>query len=354
MKGERHPTLSDVARHAGVGTTTVSRVINGGDRVSAKTLEQVRRAIEELGFVPNLAARVLKGEQSKTIGMIVPSIADSFFSSCAEAIQKVARSFGCLLVVTVTHNDPAMEMENIETLFRRTDGLLIAPSNSDDEGLIERLANLSIPVVCFDRPLHHDGIPGVLTDNYQSAKAATRHLLDHGYKRILCFGGEAAFHTVGERVRGYESAMREANRPPTIDISPHDRGADEISAVLAQHLGGKTPPRAIFSLKNTTTIDTFDALQHFGLSVPEQVAMAGFDDFVLAASLRPSITVVQQPVEEIGRKAAKLLFERLSNKGSGGGTGSLQRESAQKIVRIKSRLILRASCGCDEAKAGER
>ncbi|AXC11695.1 Transcriptional regulator, LacI family [Acidisarcina polymorpha] len=346
MKRERHPTLFDVARHAGVGTTTVSRVINGGSRVSPKTLEQVRRAIDELGFVPNLAARVLKGEQSKTIGLIVPSIADSFFASCAEAIQKVARSFGSLVVVTVTHNDPALEMENIQTLFRRADGLLIAPSDSNNPKLIGRLTRLSIPVVCFDRPLHDERIPAVLTDNYHSAKTATRHLLQHGYKRILCLGGEAAFHTMEERVRGYEAAMRDANRPTTIDISAHDPSSEEIAAMLARHLTGKAPPRAVFCLKNATTIHTYDALQRFGMHIPQQVALVGYDDFLLAATLRPSITVIQQPVEEIGRKAAKLLFERLAAKAD--HSSLLRAESHAKNVRLKSRLIVRASCGCRE------
>jgi len=344
MKNERHPTLADVARQAGVGTTTVSRVINGGSRVSPETLEVVRHAIDALGFVPNLAARVLKGEQSKTIGLIVPSIADSFFANCAEAIQKVARSFGSLVVVTVTDNDPALELENIHTLFRRTDGLLIAPSDSNDPHLIGRLTGLSIPVVCFDRPLHDNRIPAVLTDNYHSAKSITQHLLQHGYSRILCFGGEAAFHTMGERVRGYDAAMREANLPSMIDVSPHDRSAEEIKAMLAKHLGGKNPPHAVFCLKNTMTIHGYDALQSLGMDVPRQVSLVGYDDFVLAASLRPSITVVQQPVEEIGRSAARLLFARLDAKGD----DPLRKKGHARTIRLKSRLIIRASCGCKE------
>lgn len=342
-----HPTLADVARHAGVGNSTVSRVINGGARVSPETLKAVQRAIEHLGFVPNLAAKVLKGEQSKTIGLIVPNIADSFFANCAEAIQKVARSFGSLLVVTITENDPALELENIATLFRRIDGLLIAPSDSNDVNLISRLTGLSIPVVCFDRPLHDDRIAAVLTDNYHSAKTITQHLLQHGYGRILCFGGEAAFHTMSERVRGYKAAMREANRAPIIDVSPHDRTAEETKAVLARHLGGKNPPRAVFCLKNTTTIDSYDAVQNFGIDVPGQLSLAGFDDFPLAASLRPSITVIQQPVEEIGRSAARLLFEQLGTDGH----ESLHLTVAARTIRIKGRLIVRASCGCGEARA---
>ena len=129
-KSRSHPTLSEVARKARVGTTTVSRVINGGERVSPGTLKRVQAVIEQLGYMPNQAARVLKGERAKTIGMVIPSIADPFFASCAEAAQAIARAHDSLLMVTVTNNDPRVEMENLNILMRhRTDGLLLAPAN---------------------------------------------------------------------------------------------------------------------------------------------------------------------------------------------------------------------------------
>ncbi len=346
INGGRQPTLSDVARRAGVGTTTVSRVINGGAHVSSETLRSVHRAIEELGFVPNHSARMLKGEPSKAIGLIMPSIADPFFASCAEAIQKIARDFGWLLIVTATNNESELELENIETLFRRTDGLLIAPSNSSDRNLIARLLNLAVPVVCFDRPLDGNGIPAVVTDNYHSAKFATTHLLEHGYKRILCIGGEVRFRTMLERSRGYTAAMRAAGREPSIDTSPQLRTAEQTAAVIAGHLDSRTPPRALFCLKNTTTIHAYDALQRLGVRIPEEVALIGHDDFVLAATLRPSVTVVQQPVEEIGRVAGQLLFQRLLKKDAARNGGTAR----TNIVRLKSTLILRASCGCDPAQ----
>src|SRR5579863_7591735 len=124
MKKGTLPTLSEVARKAGVGTTTVSRVINGGDRVSPKTLARVLRVIETLGYSPNQAARTLKGHRTKTIGLVIPSIADPFFSSCAEAAQAVAQAHDSLLIVTASHNDPHAEVENINILIsHRVDGL---------------------------------------------------------------------------------------------------------------------------------------------------------------------------------------------------------------------------------------
>src|SRR5215469_4198900 len=136
MKKSRLPTLSEVAKQAGVGNTTVSRVINGGDRVSPKTLAHVQRVIEAMGYRPNQAARVLKGHRTKTIGLIIPSIADPFFSSCAEAAQTVARIHDSLLIVTATQNDLKNEIENVNMLVRqRVDGLMIAAGNSQSKSL---------------------------------------------------------------------------------------------------------------------------------------------------------------------------------------------------------------------------
>ena len=154
MKNKKHPTLSEVARRAGVGTTTVSRVINGGQRVDPKTLARVRRVIEALGYMPNQAARILKGARTRTIGFIIPSIADPFFSSCAEAAQAVARANDSLLIVMTTQNDPQAEMDDINVLMgHRADGFIIAPANSRQQLLRRSAAPLPVPVVALDRPV---------------------------------------------------------------------------------------------------------------------------------------------------------------------------------------------------------
>ena len=343
---KRHATLSDVASSAGVGTTTVSRVINGGAKVSPETLARVRRAIAELEFIPNYAARMLRGEQTKTIGLIVPSIADSFFSSCAEAIQKVARRHGTLVILTVTNNDPAIEIATINTLLRRTDGLLLVPTRSHDRELRDLLRNMSIPVICFDRPIDHTQIPTVMSQNFEGARAATRHLLQHGFRRILCLGGESDLFTMNERVRGYSAAMKEAKAQPLIDTKPTDRDYENISKAIVKHLSTPKPPEAIFCLKNSTTISTYSVLQRMKVPLPSQVALIGFDDFELASTLRPSITVVQQPVEELGCAAAKLLFQRLAlPEGK-----RIKQRGKVKPIELQTRLILRASCGCSETE----
>jgi LacI family transcriptional regulator, galactose operon repressor len=335
-------TLSQVARAAGVGTTTVSRVINGGFRVHPKTLARVRRVIEEMGYLPNHAARVLKGDRTKTIGIIVPSIADPFFSSCAEAAQAVARANDSLLIVTASHNDPHIEIENVNILVsHRVDGLILAPANSRSQALREMLERLSIPVITIDRPISNSNIPSVVTNNFKGARFATQHLIEHGYKRIVCLTGESTLFTIQERIRGYRAAVESAGLIYTLNTSIKDYKSAEYS--IESMLAGSNPPDALFTLKNSTTIFAFEALQKLNVAVPQRVALLGFDDFELASTVRPSISVVQQPVEEIGRVTAELLFEQLLGKRNAGGAPPAKRT---KQVMLETHLIQRASCGC--------
>ena len=339
------PTVSEVARAAGVGTTTVSRVINGGDRVSPKTLAHVQRVIEAMGYMPNQAARVLKGHRTKTIGLVIPSIADPFFSSCAEAAQAVAQANDSLLIVTASHNEPHAEVENINILIsHRVDGLIVAPANSQSEVLRDLLKRVSVPVVAVDRPVSDSFVDSVITDNFKGARFATQHLIDHGYKRIVCLTGESTLFTIQERIRGYRAAMDAAGRAATLNTSVKDYRSAEYA--IESMLAGANPPDALFTLKNSTTIFAFEALQKLSVPVPKVLALLGFDDFELAATVRPSISVVQQPVEEIGRVAAELLFEQLLGKRN---VRIPSKPKRPRQVTLETRLIQRSSCGCSPA-----
>jgi LacI family transcriptional regulator len=338
-----HPTLSQVARKAGVGTTTVSRVINGGDRVSPDTLARVRRVIESLGYTPSQAARTLKGQRTKTVGLIIPSIADPFFSSLAEAAQAVARANDSLLIVTTTGNDSSAEIESLNVLMRhRVDGLLIVPANSQSQALRDLIARVGVPVVAIDRPVVGSSIVSVVADNFEGAMTGTQHLIDHGYKRIVCLTGESSLYTIRNRISGYRKAVESASLPCILDASIKDYKSAEFA--IDKLLSRPNPPDAIFATKNSTTIYAFEALQKLNVSVPESVALLGFDDFELASTLRPSISVIQQPVEEIGRQAAEALFSQLHDEYKTDGHRSAKRIQQSKLQTL---LVPRGSCGCN-------
>jgi LacI family transcriptional regulator len=343
-KRTKHATLSEVAKKAGVGTTTVSRVINGGQSVDPKTLARVQLAIERLGYMPNQAARILKGDRTRTIGFVIPSIADPFFSSCAEAAQAIVRSNDSVLIVLTTQNEPKTELDAVNMLMRhRVDGLIIAPCNAEDGLLGQMLGRISTPVVTLDRPIQGSTIPSVLSDNFAGAKLATQHLIEHGYRRIVCLTRETRLYTIQERMRGYRETMKAAGLKPLIDTSVDGHVSAEKS--LRKLLSSSTPPEALFTLKNSTTIAVFEVLQKLGVEIPGRVALLGYDDFQLAEVVRPSISVIRQPIEEMGRVAAQLLFKRFLGGGPWDGGGSSNREQ----VQLTTKLVLRASCGCGPA-----
>lgn len=343
----KHPTLSEVAKKAGVGTTTVSRVINGVEHVEPKTLARVEQAIKALGYMPNQAARVLKGHRTRTIGFVIPSIADSFFSNCAEVLQAIARSHNFLVIVLTTQNDANIERDAVNILMQhRVDGFVIAPADSESVNLRSLLQRISVPIVALDRPVAGSLVPSVVANNFEGAQHATRHLIEHGYKRIACLTGETNLYTIGERVRGYLDAMKSAGLEIMLETSIHDYESAE--RVTKRMFGGMNPPEAIFTLKNSTTIDTFEVMQRLGISIPGDVALVGYDDFQLAGTVRPAITVVQQPIYELGHAAAELLFERMLTSSS--ASADSDSASPQQVL-LKTRLIRRSSCGCTCAES---
>ncbi|HEY4356160.1 MAG TPA: LacI family DNA-binding transcriptional regulator [Acidobacteriaceae bacterium] len=324
------PALMDVARQAGVGAATVSRVINGGHNVSSRTLAAVQKAIEDLGYHPNQAARSLKGARTKTIGLVVPSVADPFFSAAAAAIQEVARARGSLVLLAASDNLPAREQEQILSLIqRRIDGLILAPSDAAE---ISMFKHANFPVVCFDRPFPAHDFPTVLSDNYGGARAATEHLVQAGRKRILCLSGDHQLFTSKRRVKGYRDVIRSAGLPYLAELNVQDY--ESAAAALQPYLRGPERIDAIFSIKNEITVNAYKILRKAKLAVPKTIALVGYDDFELADTLDPPICVVRQPIVGIARRAAELVFEALDS-------GGVQ----TKTINLKVELVHRESCG---------
>ncbi|WP_158615459.1 LacI family DNA-binding transcriptional regulator [Acidipila sp. EB88] len=346
LKSGGVPTLADVARASGVGIATVSRVVNGGVNVSPETLKKVQRAVRRLGYLPNHAARILKGGRTKTIGLLIPSIADSFFSSCAGTAGEVAQAHDSLLLFAESNNDPALELSNLAVLMQhRPDGLLLVPSSASNRALRLFVQQSPVPIVTLDRPF--PGCAAVLTNSFEAAREATLHLVGHGRKRILCLAAEPSLYTIRERLRGYSDAMLAAGLPSLIDTSLAI-GAHNAETLIQGHLGSRTPPDAIFTLKNSATTAAYQALQRLKLNIPREIALIGFDDFELAGMLRPALTVVQQPIEDVGRRAAELLFAQLGSDDGSTPPASLRRT---RLV-LPNRLLLRSSCGCRHSARG--
>jgi LacI family transcriptional regulator len=336
--GESIPTLVEVAKLAGVGLGTASRALSGEGYVKQDTLDRVRKAIEQLGYQPNEVARGLKTKKTNAIGLVIPDIGGPFMADCVRAIQKVLRSKDYMTLIAFTDGDESIEAKEIDYLLRRRiDGLILVPANGDAPHL--QSARLKhIAVVAFDQEIH-EGFDAVLIKNRQMASEAVRHLIGHGHTRIACLGINRHLTSIQRRIEGYEATMKQAGLKPLLGIVNPEH--NEIAAQLDAWFALKSPPTAIFSLNELTSLQTVEALLERGLTMPDQVAFVGFDDIQLGPFLNPPLTAVIQPAVEIGECVATRLLERIA----------AHNDLPQSNIKLDSQLVLRGSCGCEVPRA---
>jgi len=334
LKSAARPTIRDVAREAGVGTTTVSRVINGGQLVAPAIRERVESVIRELNYQPSHAARSLKQERSRSIGLIVPRLTDSFYAGIASIAQAVCRANGYILMISTSQDMEEQALEELRVFERqRVDGVILIPPMTQSAEFQAFVKPMQERMVSVDLPVEGVRVSSVQTDNVEAMSQATRHLLDHGRKRILLLISDPELQTMRERRRGYETVMKKAGLKSVVQEGIHT--LEEMEAALLESLDGKQPIDGLLTANNPLGMLALQALQKHQVSGPETVAMITFDDFALADLLRPAVTAVAQPVEELGRSAATLLLSMLEKPGH-----------AEKSLRVPSELVVRQSCGC--------
>lgn len=316
-----------------MGPMTVSRVINGHPYVSDATAKRVRGAIRKLGYRPNQAARMLTGQRSKSIGLIVPNIADPFFSVVSRAVQQAARDAGYTVWLAASDYDAAVEEAEIgEMTNHPVDGIVLAPVNSRSRHLKPAAAG-SIPIVTIDRSIEVASTDSVEVENRAGVQMAMEHLRGHRYKRIHCVATDFHLRSIRLRVQAFEEYLRRAKLPAQKTIL-----ADTANALseLESLFHSRQRPDALFATNNACTIAVIEALQVLRIRPGRDVGLIGFDDVSFYTLIRPSITAISQPVAELGRTAVRLLLERIHNEGP-----------AEKVsVTLPVALITRESCGC--------
>jgi LacI family transcriptional regulator len=313
---------------------TVSRTINGHPYVSEETANKVRAAVRQLSYRPNHAARMLTGKLSRSIGLIVPDIADTFFSVISHAVQEIARENGYLVWLAVSDDDPAIEAALVEMMAHHpVDGLLLIPVNSREKYLKE-LALGSLPVVTMDRPIEVATTDTVGVENRAGARMAVDHLIQHGHKKIICAAANSHLLTMKERITGYQESMRRAKLRCPAEV--HLSSQASAKASISELFGSRRRPEAVFTANNMSTTWVIEALRDLNIKIGKEVALIGFDDLEFYALLTPSITAVNQPAAELGRISARLLLQRIR--------GELTSSSLRTVLPVS--LVVRESCGC--------
>jgi LacI family transcriptional regulator len=335
--------MSDVAKLAGVGTMTVSRVLNGNIHVSDETRVRVQEAIAKLNYVPNEVARSLRDHHTRQIGIIVPNLHDPFFAMCMHSINLVAKDRSYSTVITTSDEDPDTEYIEAKRMLRRhIDGLIIVPAQGKSKLLDPEFART--PVVTLDRPVKGSVFDSVVVQNKRGAQLGVQHLIEHHHHhRIVCLGLSSQLWTIKERLDGYHAAMGAAKLEPDAYIVTESQ--TEMLQIIHVLLGSKNPPTALFCSNNLVMRNALHALLTLNAKIPQEVALLGFDDFEMADIIRPAVTVVRQPTDVMGRIAAELLFSRLSDRN--------QLNRPKRIV-LPVELVIRDSCGVHSERFSQK
>ncbi|HNP73837.1 MAG TPA: LacI family DNA-binding transcriptional regulator [Kouleothrix sp.] len=330
-------TINEVAEHAGVSPMTVSRVINGSQRVRAETRTRVEQAIAELGYVPNSLARGLSRQKAGTLALIVPDVANPFFTLIVRGAENVARRAGYRVILCNTESDLEREHEYVqEMLAHRVEGILIAPANDRSLRHMRIIQRHGVPFVLLDRAVAGMECDLVQGDSVGSARQLVEHLVRLGHSRIALLGGEPEISTTRDRVQGYRQGLQGAGLAwdPALEI--HSRYEITGGYQAAQRmLELPTLPTALLAVNNVVAVGVVLALRERGLEVPRDFALACFDDIEYASLLFPFLTAMVQPAESFGTLATQLLLDRIDGRGS---------EQRRHVV-LASELIVRASCG---------
>jgi LacI family transcriptional regulator len=325
-------TLADVAKAAGLATMTVSRYLNGRPNVTDRTARRVKAAIEALDYRPNQAARMLMGQPSKVIGLILPNLANPFFSSIAHSVQQTAHANGYLVWIAATNGESDMDLQLIERMKdHHVDGILLTASPRTQ---LRPKDIRDVPMVALDRPVGGETVDYVTIASRSAAREAVKHLLSHGYKRIACFGLDPEIASIEERINGYREAMHAEGLTPLPYVQCED--TESAVRVIRKLMSGRTPVQAIFPANGAATILALEALNELHHSVPGQVALFSFGDIPLSHVFHPQISAVRLPTEQLGQVATNHLVSLIATKSMSTGV----------VISIPAVQVIRESCGC--------
>lgn len=323
-------TIKDVARVAGLSIATVSKYLNGGN-VLAENRTAIDHAIQVLGYRVNVLARGLKTRRTMTIGVLIPSVEQIFSTAIIAAIEKHLTEADFSTIVCDCQQNEALEGRKLETLLeKQVDGIIMMPF-SGSAVPIQKAIDQQVPVVLIDRQIAGLTVDCVLVDNIRLAYEATSLLIGQGHRRIGIVCGPREIYTVRQRFEGYVNACRDHDLPIDMNLVRFsdyqvEGGYAEFKALLALPI----PPTAIFTTNYETTFAAGLAINELGLAIPADLSLVGFDGLSMARIFKPRLTIVVQPVRQIGETAARLMLDRL--------TGRLDLPAAREII-LRGELV---------------
>ncbi len=313
-------TIKDIAKALSLSTSTVSRALRDSHEISVETKKLVTAYAEKINYKPNPIALSLKERRSRSIGVIVCEIANSYFSQVINGIESVAAENGYNVIIAQSHESFEKEVLNLKYLTSRSiDGLIISVSaQTKDFGHLKSLHDKGLPIVFFDRIVNEIETHKVIADNYKGAYDATKHLLSCGYKKIAILSYSEILSIGSERLSGYKAALTESGvkvNEALIKYCPYGGMLpEEVELALKELFNGSTKPDAVLSATDKLTTGCLRYFTKNKIKVPEEVGLIGFSNSDLTELLSPPLSVIKQPAFEMGERAIQLLLTMIESK----------------------------------------
>ena len=330
-------TIKDVAREARVSVASVSRALNGGGGVTAETGERIRAAADRLRYIPHAAARMLITRRSNTIGALLPDLYGEFFSELIRGIDQAARARGLHLLVSSSHDGAEDAAAALRAMQGRVDGMLILSERVDTAFLHANLPK-ALPAVLLNSALQGAEYDVINVDNYAGACAMVRHLLDVGHGSVAHITGPAGNFDAQQREKGYRAAMTKWAPTKPLNIVAGDFTEASGYRAGCELLAQEARPRAVFAANDMMAVGCLSAFRQAGVRVPQDVALAGFDDIPVARYVSPQLTTVRVSIADLGRNALERLAALLENPDQSAVADTLGCE-----------IVVRESCGAKRA-----
>jgi LacI family transcriptional regulator len=334
-------TIKDIARELGISPSTVSRALKDHPDISAETKKAVNELADRLNYQPNIVALSLRQKKTNTIGVVIPEIVNTFFSTVISGIEDVAYEGGYSVILAQSNESYQREVTDMKALFNsRVDGMLLSLSRETTNfDHIESIISKGVPIVLYDRFYNNPNMSKVIVDDYVGAKEAVLHLIDQGCKRIAHLEGAPNLIISKDRLKGYQDALSESNleiRENYTVVCPNN-SFEEGQRAAQKLLSLSVPPDAIFASNDPMAMGAILAIKEKGLRIPEDVAVVGFSNYFFAQITDPSLTSVDQPGFEMGQEAARLLIRQIELKDKD------QDDPAPETKVLKTKLIIRNS-----------
>jgi LacI family transcriptional regulator len=309
-------TIRDVARMAGVSISTVSLAFNETGRVSVETYQRIWEAAQTVGYAPNRLAQSLKSGRTRLIGMVMADISNPFFGRLLSEVERIAIASGYLVIVSDSGGDPARERAILEHLSSQRVAGIVLSTLSRDVAHAQHLRTLSMPFVLVDQKVEDVKADFVASDNVLAAAILTEHLIRYGHRRIAHIAGRTGLWTAERRLEGFRTTMAaagiEVDESLVVDGDYDGERAYEQAMRL---LTRADRPTAIIGANNVMAIGALQAMNDLGFKCPEEVSLTSIDDVPWGNVIRPRITMVVQPVDEMARVATEFLLERINARG---------------------------------------